>query len=241
MTTARASTPPDPPAYDRAGGRPDRSTARAGTKGVPRAHREQQILDAALEEFGRRGHAAASMAEIATRVGVTKPLLYTYFGSKDGLYAACVDHVGPHLLTAIEGAMAARGAATSGAAVSEAPAPEPGKQGMPHAVLTALFRALEGRRHAWFVLYDRSLRPGSGPWHAARRHREAIDALAATGTAALLRAQGDDDALDADALKHIWTGTVGALIGWWISHPELSAEDMSARCARLLAAVRHGA
>ncbi|MFC9278368.1 TetR/AcrR family transcriptional regulator [Streptomyces collinus] len=208
MTTARASTP------------------RAGTKGVPRADREQQILDAALEEFGRRGHAAASMAEIAGRVGVTKPLLYTYFGSKDGLYAACVDDVGPRLLTAIEEAMTASGS---------------GREGLPHAVLTALFRALEGRRHAWFVLYDRSLRAGSEPWHAARRHREAVDALAVTGTAALLRAQDNDDALDADALKHIWTGTVGALIGWWIAHPELSAEDMSARCARLLAAVRTGA
>ncbi|MET8585956.1 TetR/AcrR family transcriptional regulator [Streptomyces collinus] len=208
MTTARASTP------------------RAGTKGVPRADREQQILDAALEEFGRRGHAAASMAEIAGRVGVTKPLLYTYFGSKDGLYEACVDDVGPRLLTAIDEAMTASGS---------------GEEGLPHAVLTALFRALEGRRHAWFVLYDRSLRAGSGPWHAARRHREAVDALAATGTAALLRAQGNDDALDADALKHLWTGTVGALIGWWISHPELSAEDMSARCARLLTAVREGA
>ncbi|MEU4037254.1 helix-turn-helix domain-containing protein [Streptomyces collinus] len=226
MTTARASAPQDPP-----------EPARAGTKGVPRAHREQQILDAALEEFGRRGHAAASMAEIATRVGVTKPLLYTYFGSKDGLYTACVDHVGPHLLTAIEAAMAARGGAPqSGEAASGA-----GTENLPYAVLTALFRALEGQRYAWFVLYDRTLRPGSAPWHAARRHREAVDALAATGTAALLRAQGNDDSLDADALKHIWTGTAGALVGWWISHPELSAEDMSARCARLLAAVRLGA
>ncbi|MFE9498749.1 MULTISPECIES: helix-turn-helix domain-containing protein [Streptomyces] len=244
MTTARASTPSDPPnppdspGHDRDGDQPgDRPHARAGTKGVPRAHREQQILDAALEEFGRRGHAAASMAEIATRVGVTKPLLYTYFGSKDGLYAACVDDVGPRLLTAIEESMTARGATSgSGEAASGS-----GEEGLPYAVLTALFRALEGRRHAWFVLYDRTLRPGSEPWRAARRHREAVDGLAATGTAALLRAQGNDDALDADALKHLWTGTVGALIGWWIAHPELSAEDMSARCARLLAAVRIGA
>nr|WP_250403677.1 TetR/AcrR family transcriptional regulator [Streptomyces cellostaticus] len=192
---------------------------------MPRVHREQQILGAAVEEFGRHGYAAASMAEIARRVGVTKPLLYTYFGSKDGLCTACVDRIGPQLLEAIERAMASK----------------PPESGLPHTVLTALFQALEGQRHAWFVLYDRTLPPGSEPWRAARRHREAVDELAAAGTAALLHAQGNDDARDADALKHIWTGTVSALLGWWISHPELSAQDMSARCARLLAAIRNGA
>ncbi|MFJ3233933.1 TetR/AcrR family transcriptional regulator [Streptomyces sp. NPDC086787] len=199
------------------------TTARAaGTKGVPRARREQQILAAALEEFGRRGYSAASMAEIARSVGVTKPMLYTYFGSKDGLYAACVDHVGPRLLGAIERAMA------SG---------PPGDR-LPHAVLAALFDVLENQRHSWFVLYDRSLTPDSDPWHAARRHREAIDALATHGTAALLRDRGNGDTLDADALKQVWTGAVGALLGWWISHPEMPAHEMSARCARLLVAIQ---
>ncbi|MGW1893352.1 TetR/AcrR family transcriptional regulator [Streptomyces sp. NPDC002004] len=223
MTTARASAAPEPAGGGTQGGRG--GGRGAGTKGVPRARREEQILDAALEEFGRHGHAAASMAEIARRVGVTKPMLYTYFGSKDGLYAACVDHIGPRLLAAMDEAMVS----------------SPSQDGLPHAVLTAVFRTLEDRRHAWFVLYDRTLPHGSEPWRAARRHREAIDELAASGTAALLRVQGNDDALDADALKYVWTGTVGALVGWWISHPELSAQDMSARCARLLSAVRGGA
>ncbi|MEU1198119.1 TetR/AcrR family transcriptional regulator [Streptomyces sp. NPDC005813] len=223
MTTTRASDARDPAGRD-PGAERDRPRG-TGTKGVPRARREEQILDAALEEFGRRGYAAASMAEIARRVGVTKPMLYTYFGSKDGLHAACVDHLGPRLLAAIDGAMAS----------------DPPEEQLPHAVLTAVFRTIEARRQAWFVLYDRTLPHGSEPWRAAQRHREAIDALAASGTAALLRGKGNDDPLDADALKHVWTGTVGALVGWWVSHPELSARDMSARCARLFAAVRDGA
>ena len=57
-----------------------------GTKGVPRADREQQILDAAVAEFGERGYAHASMAAIAQRAGMSKPLVYEYFGSKEGLY-----------------------------------------------------------------------------------------------------------------------------------------------------------
>ncbi|RPK54192.1 transcriptional regulator BetI [Streptomyces sp. ADI96-02] len=201
-----------------------------GTKGVPRARREAQILGAATEEFGRHGHAAASMASIARRVGVTKPLLYTYFGSKDGLYLACLEAIAAPLVSAVDAAMAEGppGSGTPGASV-------------PQLVLEAVFRTLEGRRHAWFVLYDRTLRPGSELHTAARRHRGRIDALAVSGTAEVLRAHGDDDPLDADALKHVWTGTVSALVGWWISHPDQSARDMAVRCSRLLAAIRDGA
>ncbi|MFI1470190.1 TetR/AcrR family transcriptional regulator [Streptomyces wuyuanensis] len=219
MGTARG------PADSPSGARRDERTA--GTKGVPRARREGQIVAAATEEFGRHGHASASMAAIARRVGVTKPMLYTYFGSKDGLYLACLERIAARLLTAIGGAM------STDHPQQDAP--------LAHRVLTALFTALEDERHAWFVLYDRTLPPGSELRTAAQRHRAAVDELAAAGTAALLRHGGNADPLDADALKHVWTGTVSALVGWWISHPEQSAGDMSDRCARLLAAVREGA
>ncbi|MFF0214222.1 TetR/AcrR family transcriptional regulator [Streptomyces vinaceus] len=216
-STSTGTTPGTPPARRR--GRP------AGTKGVPRAEREEQILAAALEEFGRHGHASASMAEIARRVGVTKPMLYAYFDSKDGLYLACLEHIAARVIEAIDTAMAGGPAATAG-------------EQLPHTVLSGLFTALEERRHAWFVLYDRTLPPGSELRLAAQRHRRAVDELAAAGTAALLSGHGNEDPLDADALKHVWTGTVSALMGWWIAHPDQSAQDMSARCARLLTAVR---
>ncbi|MFE2975968.1 TetR/AcrR family transcriptional regulator [Streptomyces sp. NPDC059258] len=225
MDTARGSspaTPPPPgPRRTRTGAAPG-----AGTKGVPRARREAQILAAAVEEFGRHGHASASMASIARRVGVTKPMLYTYFGSKDGLYLACLEHIAPRLVSAIEEAMT----------------PDPpgviASSGVPPRVLAAVFGVLEGQREAWFVLYDRTLQPGSDLRAAAHAHRAAIDRLAASGTADVLRSQGNEDPLDADALKHVWTGAVGALVGWWISHPEQSATEVAARCARLLAAIR---
>ncbi|MFE2479072.1 TetR family transcriptional regulator [Streptomyces sp. NPDC059389] len=218
-STSTGPAPNAPTPSGRRRGRP------AGTKGVPRAEREEQILAAAMEEFGRHGHASASMAAIAARVGVTKPMLYAYFDSKDGLYLACLEHIAARVIAAIDAAMAGGPAAPAG-------------ERLPHAVLTGLFTALEDRRHAWFVLYDRTLPPGSELRLAAQRHREAIDGLAASGTAALLSGHGNEDPLDADALKHVWTGTVSALMGWWIAHPDLSAQDMSARCARLLTAIR---
>ncbi|MEQ3554089.1 TetR/AcrR family transcriptional regulator [Pseudonocardia nematodicida] len=57
---------------------------------VPRAERERQIVDAAVAVFGERGYARASMEAVADRVGVTKPVLYTHFGSKEGLLLAAI-------------------------------------------------------------------------------------------------------------------------------------------------------
>ncbi|MEU4092919.1 TetR/AcrR family transcriptional regulator [Streptomyces sp. NPDC026673] len=196
-------------------------TRTAGTKGVPRAEREEQLLTAAVEEFGRRGYGGASMAAIAERVGVTKPLLYQYFGSKDALYAAALERVAGSLTRAL--AQATATGATS--------------LGTPLSVLRAIFTTLDGGRHAWFVLYDRTL-PAAGPLRdAAERHRQAIDGLAAAGSAEFLAARGIEDALDSDVLKHLWTGTVSTLVTWWIHHPEVSAPEMAERCRRLITAI----
>ncbi|MGV9419914.1 TetR/AcrR family transcriptional regulator [Streptomyces sp. NPDC003674] len=60
------------------------------TKRMPRAVREQQMLDAAVRIFGRRGYMAASMDEIAELAGVSKPLVYLYLNSKEELFTACI-------------------------------------------------------------------------------------------------------------------------------------------------------
>jgi AcrR family transcriptional regulator len=43
-------------------------------------------LSAALELFTRKGYAATSVREIVEVAGVTKPVLYYYFGNKEGIY-----------------------------------------------------------------------------------------------------------------------------------------------------------
>ncbi|GAA2766698.1 TetR/AcrR family transcriptional regulator [Streptomyces paradoxus] len=197
--------------------------SKAGTKGVPRAARERQVLDAATQEFGRHGYEATTVAAIATKVGVTKPLLHHYFGSKQDLYLACLNPVGDRLLHAVRTAMA-----------------EPAATAQPTAlrVLHALFTALDGQREAWFVLYDTTLPPDSDAARRAAYFRRAIDDLAATGTADLLRTTGSGDPLDADALAYAWRGLCTALVRWWVGHPDQSPEAMTQRCARLFAAGR---
>jgi AcrR family transcriptional regulator len=71
-------------------------------KRLPRAEREERMLDAAETVFGSRGFHAASMDEIARRSGITKALLYQYFGSKEGLCEATVDRGVARLFAALE-------------------------------------------------------------------------------------------------------------------------------------------
>lgn len=50
-----------------------------------------RILDQATQIFGRQGYGAASMREIAEASGVTKPTIYYWFQSKEGLFLAAIE------------------------------------------------------------------------------------------------------------------------------------------------------
>lgn len=67
---------------------------------VPRAERELQMLEAAARLFGEKGFEATSMDDVAHACGVTKPMVYSYFESKEGLYAAMIHRAGSHLVSA---------------------------------------------------------------------------------------------------------------------------------------------
>src|ERR1700744_5159379 len=62
-----------------------------GTKRLPRAVREQQMLDAVVEMFSIHGYHETSMDAIAAKAEVSKPMLYLYYGSKEELFGACLN------------------------------------------------------------------------------------------------------------------------------------------------------
>jgi TetR/AcrR family transcriptional regulator len=45
-----------------------------------------RLLQVALELFARKGYSATTVREIVAAAGVTKPVLYYYFGNKEGIY-----------------------------------------------------------------------------------------------------------------------------------------------------------
>ncbi|MFF4231635.1 TetR/AcrR family transcriptional regulator [Streptomyces sp. NPDC001820] len=69
---------------------------------MPRAVRERQMMDAAVQTFGQRGYRAASMDEIADLAGVSKPLVYLYLSSKEELFTACIRRESEALIAAVQ-------------------------------------------------------------------------------------------------------------------------------------------
>ncbi|MFY9488152.1 MAG: TetR/AcrR family transcriptional regulator [Solirubrobacterales bacterium] len=68
---------------------------------LPRRVRERQMIDVATEIFGGLGYHGTSMDQIAVEAGISKPMLYAYFNSKDGLYSACLRRAGADLLETV--------------------------------------------------------------------------------------------------------------------------------------------
>jgi AcrR family transcriptional regulator len=197
------------------------SSGLIGTKGVPRAEREGQIIAAGVAEFAARGYAGASVAAVAARAGISKPLIYQYFGSKDGLYLACLHSVAGALLERLERAWLEE----DDSVLSRV------------RTLQAVFDALEPQREAWLLLYDTSM-PTDGPIaQAADAYRGRTAQVAARGSERFLHVRGNDSALDVSALSAVWMGLVNSLVSWWLAHPEVSAADMTQRCYRLMTAV----
>lgn len=61
-------------------------------KGAPRdaAATRGRILAAAMTEFSSHGHGGARIDRIAKAAGVSKPMIYSYFGDKEELYKAAL-------------------------------------------------------------------------------------------------------------------------------------------------------
>jgi len=55
------------------------------------ANSRERLLETATELFAEKGYAGASVREIVEKAGVSKPVLYYYFKSKEGLFYAILE------------------------------------------------------------------------------------------------------------------------------------------------------
>jgi len=79
----------------------------AAEREARRRDRAEVLLDAAEAAVRDQGE-AVTMAEMAARAGITKPVLYRYFGDRSGLYEALAVRYATGLLGELRQAMAQR-------------------------------------------------------------------------------------------------------------------------------------
>ena len=61
--------------------------------------KQNRIVDAAMNLFGEVGYKKAYISEIAAAAGISKALVFHYFGSKKGLYSYLVYYTGKIIMT----------------------------------------------------------------------------------------------------------------------------------------------
>ncbi len=84
----------------------------AGVEAIaPDEGARHRLLVAATRLFARTGYAATSVREIVEAAGVTKPVLYYYFQSKEGLYLAILEETTRIMDATIAEAVTAGGSA----------------------------------------------------------------------------------------------------------------------------------
>ena len=173
--------------------------------------RRQRILDAAADAFALDGYHATSTREIAARAGITKPVLYDHFPSKQRLYIELIEGARDELT--MRGAAAMRSGAPAEARV--------------RAAIDAFFAYVEARPTAARVLF----RPPEGDSEvieaAERVQREATAALVELVAAErdLLRGAADRDRRLQLLMEFTKRGLHG-LAGWWREHPDLPREAL---------------
>ena len=169
------------------------------------------MLEAAERAFAERGFHAASVDAIAEASGITKPMIYAYFGSKEGLYRACMQRARARLLTALR----------DGVDTTAAP-----DQQLWHGLL-AVFTFVERERDSWAILLG-EVTQGTGPFaqDGAAVRRE-LSALIAELLRRAASAEGLETAANADQLARALMGAGESLAVWWGEHPEEPVERVA--------------
>ncbi|HEU4658737.1 MAG TPA: TetR/AcrR family transcriptional regulator [Capillimicrobium sp.] len=189
---------------------------------LSRADRMEQTLAVAHDLFAERGYGSVTMDEVAAAVGVTKPLLYNYFGNKERLYLACLERAGDALVATVVEAVAR--------------AAEPG-DALRHG-LHAFFAFVESDRATWKVLYDETLPAGGEIAARVGEYRTRITDLVAASLLEQVPADRRDRArVEVEALSTALLGAAESLARWWLRTEAVSA---SAAAELLIATVEPG-
>ncbi|MFL1381931.1 MULTISPECIES: TetR/AcrR family transcriptional regulator [unclassified Nocardiopsis] len=180
---------------------------------LPRRIREQLMIDAAVTAFSRSDYHTVRVEQIAEAAGTSKPTMYHYLGSKEGIFNACVRRESERLMLALRAA-----AYDSRASHRE----DPLRRG-----IRAFFGFVVDNRESWTVLYRRAAASG-GPFAAeVTRARERVLAEVTDLITTCGGLPSDARERDAALLARIAVGTADAFADWLLDHPEESPEAMA--------------
>ena len=171
-----------------------------------RRERKAELLDAADRVIRRRGP-AASMDGIAAEAGISRMVLYRYFGDKGGLYRALAETYSETLLAALRQAMESTN--------------DPARR--LEATVDAYVRFIEENRESYDFLMHRAIREGrEASETVADFMRRVAEQIATVLTREISNLGLDPD--PAEAWAHGVVGMVHQATDWWLRSEDVPRE-----------------
>jgi AcrR family transcriptional regulator len=177
--------------------------------------RRRLIVEAAGRLFGDRGYDGTRLDDVAAAAGVTKPILYRHFESKQALYLALLDRHRDDLAR-FAAAVPDEGSATERI----------------QAVLEIWLDYVESHSYAWRMLFrDR----GGGP--EVEAFRRAVHDRARAVLAGMIRAMGTRPIprREVDPLAELMSMGMASLVLWWIEGAGVSRAAVADAITRVWA------
>jgi AcrR family transcriptional regulator len=169
------------------------------------------MLAVAERAFAEKGFHGASVDAIAEAAGISKPMVYAYFDSKEGLYRACMAAARERLLETLR------------EQVDPGAAPD---QQLWHGLL-AFFTFVERHGDSWSVMLG-DVTAGTGPFAAdGARIRHEMAGLVADLLRRAAAAEGLDVGELAEQIAQALIGAGESLAVWWAGHPDEPAEKLA--------------
>lgn len=166
------------------------------------ATRRAQLIAVASELFAARPYDDVWIDDVAERAGVSRGLLYHYFGSKRGLLHAVIEHETEAIL----------------AATTPDPARHPG-EGL-RAAIDGYLDYVAARPHGYRALFRGSV--------SADEHvRELVDANLRRQEARLLAALGSEEDERLRLAVHGWLASLIAMVLDWLERPIVDRDTIA--------------
>jgi AcrR family transcriptional regulator len=185
------------------------------TKRLPIDERRVLIVEAAGRLFGERGYEATRLEDVAGAAGVTKPILYRHFDSKQALYLALLERHRDDLGT-FAGVIPAQGS------------PEERLR----AVLELWFAYVEVHSYAWKMLFRDT---GGGP--EIHRFRLEVHGRARAVLVEMIRSLSEVPIprRELEPLAELMSMGMASLVLWWLDNPGASRQAIVDAMARVWA------
>ena len=167
--------------------------------------RRTLIAEAAVEVFAERGYDSVNMEDIASRAGVSRPVLYDHFASKKELYLYLLHQQRDQVVAYVQG--------VSGKT--------PSLEGRIRAAIDGFFAYVEAHPTTWRLLFsdlggDQEIAPVQD---AIRREADLLMFQHLFGDGAALKRLTPEQR---HVLPHFWGSACKGVARWWYQHPEIS-------------------